>query len=418
MNEIHEKFLWKKILVLLFVIFLIPVKATEVSDEQKSITIADAILDKLDAWQNEAIETRPAYNLMIDRLLSPLSKEEIRLLGRFQSAAELDGEIFRRWALFDAAAAFHTTRKVEEENAAEIKLAGTSLEGGPGQGMQAYVFKLYLGATRGWAEKSPKEAWKAFKSRSGVFSKSLVIDDFTTQFYEVIFEQLAKKNADFAFKEFLAADLGEYEELHTVAILNGYLRTAPRGRDWKKELDQVLARPGKRDWRFFKVLQADFMGRWLEDSPEAAQKWFKEGKIENLHWSQKETQIKRHHLGKAAGYWAARDFPAAFLWIKSHDMLSPEGFSDEFIEGMSSFFYDDYEREDRNLLLKGITGLPEQEDRERMSLLCAKKLWFFDDWQYINAPPPDKEKWLEGVQENLKKLRLGADASKAILKKL
>ena len=168
-------------------------------DEQCAEKIKERIQKAYDAWGSKPEDTRPSYNAMVGQVFDTLAEDEIRIVAQYLHFIDVEEEAFRRWARFDPAGALKAVRAFEDANAAEIRLAGTGLEGGPGEAMQGYVFGMYLGAIDGWAEIAPKEAWEAFKKREGPLSKSLVIEDYTSYFYEMLFEHLAKTDPDFAF---------------------------------------------------------------------------------------------------------------------------------------------------------------------------------------------------------------------------
>jgi hypothetical protein len=410
------------------------------SDEDRAEKIEARIKEALEDWSSEAESTRPAYDAMVREIFDALSDNEISLVAQHVHGIDVEEEAFRRWSRFDPAGALKAVRAIEDKNAAEIRLAGTGLEGGPGEAMSAWVFGMYLAALDGWSDVAPKAAWESFKQREGPLAKSLVVEDYTSYFYEVLFEHLARTEPDFAFNEFMVADLGEYEELNGVGILQGYLRSAPQGRDWMKVLEQSLSRGLPRGWRFYSVLRTDLMGRWLEDDPDAAKKWFSGGDIEGLNWtfveppsgdldrfesdsdSPKQQQAakekRRNDLGSAAGYWAARDFPAAWRWMKAYRAYSREGFEAEVLDGMSAFFNEERwgsQTDAREHCLKAVATLPDQLDRDQFALRFATVLWVFDDTEFLGQPPPDKAKWLEKVRGSITTLRLSPEAASAVM---
>lgn len=423
---------------------LAPSADQEMSDDQhRAEKIGARIEDALEDWSSKAKSTRPAYDTMIRKVFDSLSDDEISLVAQHVHGIDVEEEAFRRWSRFDPAGALKAVRAIEDKNAAEIRLAGTGLEGGPGDAMSGWVFGMYLAALDGWSDVAPKAAWESFKKREGPLAKSLVVEDYTSILHEILFERLARTEPDFAFNEFLVADLGEYEELNGVAILQGYLRSAPNGRDWKKILDQSLSRGLPRGWRFYSVLRTDLMGRWLEDDPDEAQKWFSEGDIEGLNWSfveppssdfdpfapdsdspkqkQAAKEKRRNDLGSAAGYWAARDFPNAWQWMKACREYSREGFEAEVLYGMSAFFNEESggsQTVAREHCLKAVATLPNQPDRDQFALRFATVLWMFDDTEFLGEPPPDKAKWLEEVRGSIRTLRLSPEATSGVMNAL
>ena len=294
--------------------------------------------------------------------------------------------------------------------------------------MILHVFGMYFGVFDGWSKVAAKEAWMSFKTREGPLADSLVIENYAPNFYEMFFERLAKIEPDFAFKEFMEIDLGDYEELSGVDILKGYLRGAPRGRDWEKELEQSFSREMPRSWRFYSVIRINFMGRWLEDDQDAAEKWFKQSDIEGLNWSYPtiaesypfaatdvsvQRKRERHHLWSAAGYWAARDFLSAWRWMKSSGSIKEEGFAPAVFDGMIEFYGRERWGDQRARLhcLDQVPKLPDQADRDQFVLQFAHLLWVFDDTHFPGDPIPDRSKWLVDVRARISTLGLSAKAA-------
>lgn len=410
------------------------------ADEQRAQKIEARIEKNLKDWSSQPDISRPSYDAVVQKIFATLSKDEVRLVAQYVHSLDVEEEAFRRWSRFDPARALKAVRAIEDENAAEIRLAGTGLEGGPGEAVSDWVSGMYLAAVDGWSDVAPKAAWESFKRREGPFAKSLVLEDYTPNFYEVLFEHLARIEPDFAFKEFMVADLGEYKELRGVAILKGILRSAPKGCDWSKCLEQSLARVLPRGWEFYSVIRTELMGRWLEDAPDEAEKWFSSGDIEGLHWSfveqpsdnndpfvldshspkqqQAAREKIRNDLGSAAGYWAARDFPAAWHWIKTHRAHVRDGFEAKVLDGMSAFFKEDSwgrQTTAREHCLKAIATLSDQLDRDQFALRFATVLWVFDDAEFLGEMPPDKVKWLENVRGSISSLQLSSKAESSVL---
>ena len=327
-------------------------------DQQRAEKIEARIEKAIDAWSSKPKETWPTYDEMVRQALESLSEDEIRLVAQYVQGSDVEEEAFRRWARFDPAGALKAVRAVEDANAAEIRLAGTGLEGGPGEAMSGWVFGMYLGAIDGWSEVVPMAAWKSFKKRDGPLSNSLVVEDYLHYFYQVLFDHLAKVNPDLAFQELISFRADKYEEMFTASMLAGYLHGAPRGRDWRKEADRLIERKWKGGWLYAEIRTA-LMGRWLEDAPEAAEKWFREGDVEGLHWSyvdsshgdndpfaseearaEQQQSVKgkqRIDLASASGYWAARDFPAAWRWMKAYSGFRRKGFGEAVLHGADVF---------------------------------------------------------------------------------
>jgi hypothetical protein len=368
----------------------------ESPEEQRAEKIEARIEKALEDWSSKPELTRPPYGDVVRQILDSMSEEEIRLVAQYVHDIDVEEEAFRRWARFDPAGALKAVRAFEESNAAEIRLAGTGLEGGPGEAMSGWVFGMYLGALDGWSEVAPKTAWESFKKREGPLSKSLVVEDYLHEFYLVLFNHLAKVDPDLAFQELIGFRDDKYEEMFTASMLAGYLRSAPRGRDWRKEATQLMERKWKGGWLYAEIRTA-LMGRWLEDAPEAAEKWFRDGDVEGLHWSyvesspsdvdpfaseeaqaeqQKPVKEKRpNDLGSAAGYWAARDFPAAWRWMEAYSGFRREGFgaavlhgADVFLSKRTAYFLGDGEA--RAYILKQAAQLPNEAERAK----CASMI--------------------------------------------
>jgi hypothetical protein len=389
-----------------------------------------------EAWFKKPEASRPPYSQMLRRAVDSLDSDEIRLAGIHQPDPDFNQDVFRRWGTIDPEAALKTVRQIEDANAAEISLAGTGLEGGPGEAMSAHVFMMYLGAVEGWAQKAPKAAWEEFKNKRGAFSKSEVVKDYFSSFHQPLFEPLAKADPEFAFAELIAA--GD-DELVKASLLRGYLRGAPNGQDWPKQVDRLLEKKWERSW-LHQEIRCGLVGRWLADDAGAAEKWFREGNVEDLHWSDERIftpnssdafvlpgeesdepatpkQRQRHSLGEAAGYWAARDFPAALRWMQIHDGLHLErGFDRLFFAGVDHYF--DGKNETRYHLLKQLAKLPGQADRDFFALTFAKALWVFDGTRFLGQPPPDKGKWLEETRNTFPALALTPETERKIIEKL
>jgi hypothetical protein len=409
------------------------------ADERSAEKIKTRIEKAVEAWSSESEETRATYDAKIRQILDSLSHNEIRLVAQYIQDIDAEEEAFRRWARFDPAGALQSVRAVEDANAAEIRLAGTGLEGGPGEAVSGWVFGMYLGALDGWSEVEPKAAWESFKKREGPLAKSLVVEDYLHYFYRVLFDHLARVDPDLAFQELIRFRADKYEEMFTASMLAGYLHSAPRGRDWRKEAGRLL----ERKWKFGDVyaeMRTALMGRWLEDSPRAAEKWFQEGDVEDLHWSyvdppsgdldpfasdsdsphqqQAAKEKRRNDLGGAAGYWAARDFPAAWRWMRAYLAYSREGFGADVLDGTSAFFNEECwgsQTDAREHYLKEVAKLSDQLDRDQFALHFAKVLWVFDDTEFLGEPPPDKAKWLEKVRESITTLRLSPEAASGVM---
>ncbi len=413
-------------------------------EEQRAEKIEARIEKALEDWTSKPELTRPPYGDVVRQILDSLSEDDIRLVALYVHGIDVEKEAFRHWARFDPAGALKAVRAFEDSNAAEIRLAGTWLEGGPGEAMSSWVFEMYLGALDGWSEVAPKAAWESFKKREGPLSKSLVVEDYLHEFYLVLFNHFTKVAPDLAFEELIGFRDDNYEEMLTASMIAGYLRSAPRGRDWREEATKLMERKWK-GGRLYTEIRTALMGRWLEDAPEAAENWFLEGDVEDLHWSYVEPPIvdldpfasvtnpaehqqaakekKRNHLGSAAGYWAARDFPAAWRWIKSYSGFSREEFGQAVLHGM------DVCRSNRTSYFSGGEGartyflqqaalLPDQKDRTELALRFAKVLWVFDDTGFLGEPPPDNAKWLADVRKSIAALRLEPEAVNAIVNKL
>jgi hypothetical protein len=408
-------------------------------DEQRAAEIRERIEKANAAWSSQPEQTWPPYDEMVGQVLDTLPEEEIRIAAQHLHFIGVEKEAFRRWARFDPVEALKAVRAFEDANAAEIQLAGTGFEGGPGEAMQEYVFSLYLGAIDGWSEVAPKTAWESFKSREGPLSNSRVVEDYLSYFYLILFEHLAKADPDLAFQELVSFCADDCDELFIAHMLAGYLHGVPRGRDWPTEVTRLLERKWDGDWLYAEIRTA-FMGRWLQDSPAAAEKWFREGDVQDLHWFYSEIdpfastpaqsdqendakEKKRHHLGSAAGYWAARDFPPAWQWMKASSGFHREGFAESVLHGADVCLqhrtsYSLRGEEARDYVLEQAARLPDQADRTELASRFARVLWVFDDTEFLGQPPPDKGKWLADVRSSLSALRLSPETTSAILQKL
>lgn len=167
-------------------------------------------------WSSKPEATRPDYDAVASKVFDSLNEDEIRLVAQHLISIDVQEEAFRRWARFDSAGALKAARGFEDGNAAEIRLAGTGLEGGPGEWMERLVFEMYLGALDGWSEVQPIAAWESFKKREGPLSNSLVIEDYLPNFYRILFERLAKVDPDRAFKELISYHSDDFEEMKVV----------------------------------------------------------------------------------------------------------------------------------------------------------------------------------------------------------
>lgn len=413
-------------------------------DTQRAEIIKARIVKDLEAWFQKPENARPAYDSAIRDSLGRLSEDEIRIVAQYVHDIQVEEEAFRRWARFDPAAALKAVRVIEDAHAAEIRLAGTGLEGGPGDAMSEWVFGMYFGALDGWSEVAPKVAWELFKKQDGPLSKSLVVEDYLDSFYPVLFDHLAKVDPDLAFQELIQFRAKEFEEMSIASMLAGYLHGAPRGRDWRKEAELLLARKWEQDYVYAEIRTA-LMGRWLEDDSKAAVKWFSEGDVEDLHWlyvkhpndnhdpfaadsvspSNQEAikEKKRYDLGSAAGYWAARDFSAAWRWMKSYSEFHREDFGravmhgvDVYLSNRISYFVEGGGA--RLYVLEKAALLPDHAERAELALRFAKVLWVFDGTIFLGKPAPDKMKWLASVRESISALRLSNDAVNATIDKL
>jgi hypothetical protein len=196
------------------------------AEQQTVARIGKRIKEAYDRYSGEPEETEEAYFAKVRKILESLSEDEVRLAAQ-HLGLEIEREAFRAWARFDATGALKAVRAEEDANADEIKLAGTGLEGGPGEAMQEYVCEMYLGAIQGWAEVAPMVAWESFKDRRGPLGNSLVIEDCLSSFSRVLFEHLAKIDPGRAFTELTSHRSGDFEEMHVASMLGGYLRGAP-----------------------------------------------------------------------------------------------------------------------------------------------------------------------------------------------
>lgn len=267
---------------LLAVTCLAPCEEKVPSAEEQSIArIEKRIEEAYDLWCSKDGDPRETYDAALRQILESLSEDEIRLVAQ-NIGFECEREAYRMWARFDPLGALRAVRAFEDKNANEIKLAGTGLEGGPGEAMQENVFEMYLGAMEGWSEVDPKVAWESFRERKGPLSNSLVIDEFVCAFYRVLCEHLAKVDPDQAFNEIISFRSDDYEEMIVASMLGGYLRSAPRGRAWRKEVNQLLEREWEHGRWLHSEIRTALMGRWLQDDAETAERWFLDSDVEGL----------------------------------------------------------------------------------------------------------------------------------------
>lgn len=339
--------------------------------EQSAANLETRFEKAFEGWSSKPEATRPDYDAVASKVFDSLNEDEIRLVAQHLISINVQEEAFRRWARFDSAGALKAARGFEDGNAAEIRLAGTGLEGGPGEWMEHLVFDMYLGALDGWSEVQPIAAWESFKKREGPLSNSLVIEDYLPNFHRILFERLAKIDPDRAFKELISYHSDDFEGMNVASMLGGYLRGAPKGRDWRKEANQILDRSWRHVWWIHSEIRTALMGRWLQDDSKSAEEWFREADIEGLSWSyrddKKDVKI-RYDLGSASGYWAARDFPAAWNWMKSYKEFERKGFgaavahgADVFNRRRESFYICDVEA--RAFLLAQAAKLPLEQGR-------------------------------------------------------
>jgi len=433
---------------MLILTILAPGEETKRSpDEQRAEELQKRFEKALETLQKEPEGTRSTHAIhdeIVRKIFESLDETEIILIAKYVHDIDIEDEAFRRWARFDHTGALKTIRALEDANAAEIRLSGTGPEGGPGEAVQGYVFALYLAALDGWSEVAPKAAWESFKKREGPLANSLVIEDYSSHCYQILFDHLAKVDPDLAFKELTIYCATNYDEFYISRMVAGYLHGVPRGRDWHKEVNQLLKRKWNRGWLYAEIKTA-LMARWLEDDPEAAEKWFKEGDIEGLHWSyieppydggdpfatgatpHEQKQIvkekRSNGLGGAAGYWAVRDFPAAWQWMKSYRGFRQEEFSQNVIRGANTCLsnrtsYFQIDMRAREYILAQATRLPDQSDRAELAFQFAQMLWVFDDTEFLGEPPPDKAKWLKSVRKDILALRINTEKASAIIAKL
>ena len=173
----------------------------------------------------------------------------------------------------------------EEANSAELKRAGTGLEGGPGDALSGLTFSFYLAAMEGWVEVDPEAAWNFFKDPKGPLSKSEVVEDYRSKFHAVIFHELAKTKPDLAFEEFLTTDWGRYPDLNASAMLEGYVRSAPKGQNWEEDLGKILKRKFPRGGDLATTVRHGLMGRWLQDDSKAAETWFNKNEVAGIQYT-------------------------------------------------------------------------------------------------------------------------------------
>lgn len=373
---------------------------------------ATAILKRFEAANTERWklpeEFRPSYKSFIEDVAKTLGEDEIRFLGTFRPESDLNEAVFRKWASFDHESALRAAREEEERLAARIRLAGKGTEGGVGEAESAHVFVIYLGAVDGWAKVDPKSAWENFKKREGPFAKSLVIEDYLTYFYKSLFTHLAGADPGLAFDELVAS---RADELCVSTMLLGYSRGAPRGLDWAGHARRLLERKWEHE-SVYGQIRCALLGRWLEDDPEGAEKWFREGDVEHLNWSSEfdgsaasvqasgakrgpRGEIhQRFDLGEAAGFWAGRDLPSAWAWMKSCDGLDRDGFERSVLRGVTASLGEEPFGDPaipRVYLLTQIAAMPEQADRDKLVLRFASELWVYDGivaTNRIDAPKP------------------------------
>lgn len=179
---------------LLYYLFLIPLLGAEEanSEQEQAQKIEAQIKARLREWSSLPTDSRPSFSEKTDEIVQSLQKEEVRLVALHLFDSDICGAAYRIWAQSEPRTALKAIRQLEDLNRAEVKLAGTGLEGGPGEALSGYLFSLYLAAIEGWSQVDPPAAWTYFKNREDAFANSLVIEDYGSNFYEVIFENLAK----------------------------------------------------------------------------------------------------------------------------------------------------------------------------------------------------------------------------------
>ena len=410
----------------------------ESADKKRAEEISARMAKEFEAKCESRTSILQFNQILLQELVNALSEEEIRLLGHYQPVSLFNYCVFRRWSAFDHVAAFRELKNLENEYAAEIKLAGTGLEGGPGDATLDYVGGLYLGAAEGWSTVEPKQAWEEFKNRKGVFARSPIVEEYVGSFYKCIFTHLAKIEPDAVFEEIVALQNVEYEDLIKEGMLIGYLQGAPKGRNWGKEADRLLDIKWKKKpaWQFYYAIQTAFMGRWLQDTPSAAEKWFQEGKVEDLHWHMDPQfsysdsfnllatdntknvmkQMRVATLGGAAGYWAGKDFAAAWSWMKTYKNLQRINFAGDMLDGVSAFFGEENINEvARGHCLEQLAKLPNQADRDQFASLFATVLWVFDPTEFLSEPAPDKQQWLKNTEKDMVKRHLSPEVVQRII---
>lgn len=379
--------------------------------------------------------------------LGSLSNDEIGILAREAHVSDLvKEEAIYHLARFDPKGALEEILQLVESVKAES--AVYRQPGAIGEVAKGFIQRLYFNFLLGWSETEPKVAWESFKNPDTSLGNLAEFADRPSRYYEFLFHHLAKADPDLAFEEIRKFQADGYSEYSIARMLSGYLHGAPNGRDWGGELNRLLERNWEQKWVKNEIRTA-LMARWLEDSPEAAEKWFSSGDVKGLHLldleepdgdlnglvadeplfeGTQEAKIKRrYHLGTAAGYWAARDFEKAWEWMKSYSDFRQKGFAEAVLYGVNNYRSNAVtyiftgvggEESTRTYILEQAAVLEDERDRAELALRFAEHLWVFHEMKVLVEPPTDKAKWLGDVRKSISKLQISSEATEAIVQRL
>jgi hypothetical protein len=261
---------------------------------------------------NEGVGTRS-----VDELLKVMSKHEDLWYAANLSDGEVEEgrrEVIKRWSLTevesmcwvasrydwndallgswgerDPNGAVTFVLALQEEYAQAYLTAGKSLEGGPGEAIVEEIgisLNIVLG---GWSKVDPHAAWKAASDPEGQIWGSKAFGWCGYLAPIEIFENLSKKEAEFAFAEFQQQE----DPMFRGSMLKGMARGLPESTGWMELMRSVLGTPGSEHRDIVAVMRGGLLGRWMEVDAGAAEEWFRSGEGEVISARLEEVSLGR-----------------------------------------------------------------------------------------------------------------------------